>query len=194
MFDLFFSNNAGWFTLPAFVGTFFFLLRMVLMMSGADGDSGGDFDADIDAPDGDVHGDPGDAFKVLSIQTIATFLMGFGWAGLGAYKGSGLEWPLSLFIATVGGVGLAWLMMLLLKFVYSLQSSGNINVSDAQGAEGVVYVGIPGQGKRGQVRLVVSGRQRLFNAFSEDDGTIESKRRVKVVKVNRDNTITVRAI
>ena len=204
MLDLFFSNNAGWFTLPAFVGTFFFVLRLILMTTGAVGDvdadvdAGGDFDAgggdfDGDGGDGGDHADSGDAFKLLSIQAIAAFLMGFGWAGLGAYKGSDWPWHISLLCAAIGGVGMVWLLTLLLKFIYSLQASGNINIQDAMDAEGTVYVKVPSDGKRGQVRLVIDGRQRIFNAVSEED-VIETKRRVRVVRVNRDNTLTVRAI
>ena len=119
--------------------------------------------------------------------------MSFGWAGLGAYKGSDWAWHISLLCAAIGGVGMVWLLTLLLKFIYSLQASGNINIQDAMDAEGTVYVKVPSDGKRGQVRLVIDGRLRTFNAVSEE-GVIESKRRVRVVRVNRDNTLTVRAI
>lgn len=203
MLDLFFGNNAGWFTLPAFVGTFFFTLRLVLLLmggasdadfdAGGDFDSGGDFESGGDVGETQDHTDPGDAFKLLSIQSIATFLMGFGWAGLGAYRGSGWEWPFSLLCAAAGGVGMVWLLGLLLKFVYDFQSSGNININDAYGTEGTVYVSIPKDGKRGQVRVVIKGRQRIFNAVTE--GTpIDSRCRVRVTRVNRDNTLTVVAI
>ena len=56
-----------------------------------------------------------------------------------------------------------------------------------------MYVTVPSDGKRGQVRLVIDGRLRTFNAVSEED-VIKTKRRVRVVRVNRDNTLTVRAI
>ena len=93
----------------------------------------------------------------------------------------------------VGWTGMVWLLGLLLKMVYDLQSSGNINIKDAHGAEGSVYVSIPANGKRGQVRLVINGRQRMFNAVTE--GTpIDARSRVRVTRVNRDNTLTVVAI
>jgi len=78
--DLMFTNHAAWFGVPAVVGSVFFVLRTALMMIG--GDLGhGDFDADAGGADLH-HGDPGDAFKLLSIQSIAAFCMGFGWGGL----------------------------------------------------------------------------------------------------------------
>jgi len=189
MLELFFDNGAGWFSLPAFVGTFFFAMRLVFMAVGG----AGDLDVDT-AAGGDGHGDPGDAFKILSVQVIAAFLMGFGWAGLGAYRGSELSWQWSLAIGAVGGVGMVWLLMILLKFILSLQSSGNVNINDALGVEGTVYISVPGDGKRGQVRIVVGGRQRIYNAISEDKSPIESRRRIKVVQVGTDSTLTVRAV
>lgn len=207
MLELFFGNNAGWFTLPALLGTFFFTLRLVLLFAagvgadavdvdidagGIDVDAGGDVDLG-DAPDGGDHADSTEAFKLLSVQAIAAFLMGFGWAGLGAFKGSGWRWEISLLSAVAGGIAMVWVLTLLLKLIYDLQSSGNVNIQDALGAEGTVYLTVPGDGKRGQVRLVLDGRQRIFNATTEGD-SIESKRRVKVTRVNSDNTLTVAAM
>jgi len=193
MLELFFDNGAGWFAFPAFVGTFIFALRLVLTLAGGAGGADLDLDMDVDAA-GHTHGDPGDAFKVLSVQVIAAFLMGFGWAGLGAYRGSELSWQWSLAIGAVGGVAMVWLLMILLRFIHSLQASGNINVRNALDAEGGVYVSIPGDGKRGQVRVIIDGRQRIFNAISEDNAPIDSKQRIKVTKVNNDNTLTVRTL
>ena len=202
MLELFFGNNAGWFTFPAIVGTFFFLLRLILMGVGgtSDVDAGGDVDfdggVDVDADGGDSdadHSDSGDAFKMLSIQTIAAFVMGFGWAGLGAYKGSHIEWPMSLFIGAIGGIAMVWVLTLLLKLMYDLQSSGNINLKNALGSEGTVYVTIPDDGRKGQVQVVIDGRQRIYKAVTEGEA-IPARRRVKVTCVNRDNTLTVTAI
>ena len=97
MMEMFFGDNAGWFALPAFVGTAVFVIRIALLMVGHHGDSG-----DLHLDSGDAHhGDPGEAFKALSIQSIAAFLMGFGWAALGAYRGSGLHWAASVAIGVV---------------------------------------------------------------------------------------------
>ncbi|MCH7475788.1 MAG: hypothetical protein IIA27_14115, partial [Gemmatimonadetes bacterium] len=74
MSELFFGPIATWFTVPAVLGTLFFSLRTALMfVGGADGgaDADVDFDVDVDADlDADA-GDSTDAFKVLSIQSIA---------------------------------------------------------------------------------------------------------------------------
>ena len=52
--DFLFGHGAAWFGIPAVVGTFFFLLRLALMLAGGDSDVDADVDVDIDA-DVDAH-------------------------------------------------------------------------------------------------------------------------------------------
>ena len=198
--DLLFGHGAAWFGVPAVLGTFFFLLRLGMMLIGGDSDMDTDIDADIDVDvdmdadaDFDAHDavDSTDAFQVLSFQTIATFLMGFGWAGLGGFRGAGLGVGRSVLFGIAAGSGMVWLLAKLLKLVYGFQSSGTVSIKDALGTEGHVYLQIPGQRQgRGQVRLVIGDRQRYFNAVTDEDA-IDSKSQVKIIEVNDDNTVTV---
>lgn len=198
--DLLFGHGAVWFGVPAVVGTFFFLLRLGLMMLGGDGDVDADVDVDIDVDvdvdvDADAHVhdavDSTDAFQVLSFQTIATFLMGFGWAGLGGFQGAGWSAGWSVLFGLAAGSGMVWLLAKLLKLVYGFQSSGTVSIRDALGTEGQVYLQIPGHREgRGQVRLVIGERQRYFNAVTDEDA-IGTKSRVRITAVNDDNTLTV---
>lgn len=186
--EILFGGHAAWFTIPAVFGTTLFLLRLVLMFVGH-----ADLGVDVDGGDAiDVHhGDGADAFKVLSIQTIGAFAMGFGWGGLGVLRGS--EWPewLAVPVGVASGVALVWLLAILIKGAYDLQSSGNVRLADAVGADGMVYVTVPGEeGGRGQVQLVLKNRQRMFNAVTRGP-TLSSRTRVRVVGVNEDNTVTV---
>lgn len=187
MLDLFFSNGAGWFTVLAAVGTSVFVFRLILLLAGHH--SGiGDVHADISH---DAHSDPGDAFKALSFQSIAAFMMGFGWGGLGALKGSGLSLVPTLFIALAAGVAMVWVLALLLKGVHDLQSSGNVLSSDSIGSEGDVYLTVPGNSAgTGQVRVVIGDRQRIYNAATDAE-PLPTGTRVKVVGVTNENTLTV---
>ena len=208
MMDLLFGDNMGWFTAPAIIGSLFFLLRLTLMLVGGHlGDADAHADVDVHADVGDVggghagdaidqadHPDSGDAFKLLSVQAIAAFLMGFGWGGLGAYRGTDWGWPVAVIVAIVCGVGMVWILSLLLKAVYDLQSSGNISINSAVGHDGSVYVTVPASGKgRGRVRVVIGNRQRVYNAITEGEELTRNSQ-VRVVRVNEDNTLTVAAI
>lgn len=177
------ADGAGWFTVPAVVGTVFFALRLILMMVIGDGG----LDVEIDG----VDGDPSEAFKVLSIQSIAAFMMGFGWAGLAGMRAFGWDWLYSLMLAVAVGMAMVWILALLLKGVHDLQSDGNVRLESAVGTEGHVYANIPPHGSgRGQVQIVVNGRQRTYNAVSEGEA-ITSQTRIRVLRVNEDRSLTV---
>ena len=78
MLDGLFSGDTLFFSVPAVAGTIFFVLRLALSFTGL-GDFDGDADASgIDVIDGDPH-HSSELFKFLSVQSIAAFLMGFGW-------------------------------------------------------------------------------------------------------------------
>jgi hypothetical protein len=191
MFDMF-DKSAMLFTIPALVGTAVFLMKLGLMTIGGDA---GDLDIDLDTDvDVDLSGDAEDsthAFNLLSLQAIAAFMMGFGWGGLGGMIG--MEWSLTASLLVGAGLGAAmvWLLGLLMKAMYDLQSSGNVDIRDAIGGHGVIYVGIPDRGDgSGQVRIVIRDRDRIYNAVS-DGPAIASRTRVRVTNVNDDNTLTV---
>lgn len=196
MYELLFGGNAAWFSIPAIIGTVFFALRVVLMLVGGAADLDLDLDADVGGAgatlgETDVHWDSGHAFQVLSIQSLAAFVMGFGWGGLAALKGSGWEWPAVIVTSLVCGAGMVWLLGLLLKGIHDLQASGNVSIHAAVGHEGDVYCTIPGEGRgRGQVRMTIQNRQRIYNAVTLGED-LPTSTRVRVTQVNEDNTLTV---
>jgi len=201
MQELFFGPVVTWFTVPALVGTAFFLIRTISMMSGL-GDHGVDahFDVDVDVDtgsgghvdvDGDVDSDSSEAFKILSLQTASAFLMGFGWGGLGAYRGGGWPLLLSLPFAMLCGVGMVWLLAKLLRAVWRLQSSGNVPMYHALEAEGTVYAGVPAAGEgMGEVRVIIEDREVFYRAVS-DGAELPRDERIRVIAINDDNSVTV---
>ena len=191
--DLFFGNGAGWFAVPAFVGTFFFVLRLILMLVGGDSDMDTDFDAELHGGDAHVgdHGDADASFKLLSVQSIAAFMMGFGWGGLGGLRGAGWDATSSVAFGAVFGVGMVWILGKLFQMMYRLQSSGNVSIQDALGTEGNVYIRIPPSREgRGKVRLVIGDQQVYYNAVTDYEA-LESNTVVRITDVNDDNTVTV---
>lgn len=198
MMELLFANGAAWFTVPAFIGTGVFLIRLGLMLVGG---IAADMDISLDAADlahGSVGHDSTHAFQVLSIQSISTFIMGFGWGGLAGLHVMGWGWPASAGAGCAIGVAFVYLLAVLLGSMMKLQSSGNISAEDAIGVEGVVYVGLPGsndpQTGSGKVRLVVNSRQRIYTAVPAGGTAIPTSSRVRVVGVNGDNTLRVEPV
>ena len=210
MIDLLTSSPSVWFTIPALVGTIFFSVRLVMAVTGldfgdgADGDvggidgldgSGGDAgDGGSTVDDGVEHAETSSVFKFISIQTVTAFAMGFGLTGLMALHTMKLDMPASVVIGICGGLGFAWLIIWLFKLMYSLESSGNISIRDAYGAEGLTTSSIPAEtAGTGRVRVVVGDRERSYAARSESE-SIPMGKRIRVVHVNNDNSVTVTRI
>ncbi len=189
-----FQQEALFFSIPAVLGTTVFLIRLGLMSIGgfADGVDGVDVDIDCDA---DIEaGDSTQSFELLSVQSVAAFLMGFGWGGVGGLIGFDWSFPMSMLAGAVFGAGMVWLLGMLMKAMYDLSSSGNVNIQDAVGAEGTVYTNVPAKGGgRGQVRVVVNLRARFYNAVSDGDAIVTNSS-IRVVRVNDDHTLTVTSV
>ena len=203
MLESYFTGDSLLFTIPALAGTGAFLLKLgLLVLGGLDADVDADVDIDVDAgldldadhTDALGDGDSTSAFTYFSLQGIAALVMGFGWGGLVGLLT--FEWSVlgSVGAGVAFGAALMWLATWLMCAAMKLQSSGNVRIRDALGSEGVVYAKVPTAGDgRGKVRVINGDRARVYNAVTEGDA-IPTKSRVKVMKVNRDRSLTVTKI
>lgn len=202
------STPSLWFTIPALVGTIFFVIRLGMALIGidfgdGDGDTGG-FDLDLadaesgvddmsgTATEGMDHAESSNVFKFISIQTVTAFAMGFGLGGLMALHTFGLTIVPSLGVAVAVGVLFTWLIVWLFQLMYAMESSGNISIKQAWDTEGIAAAGIPATGTgTGRVRVVIEDRQRTYAARTDESEPIRTGERIRVVRVNADNTVTV---
>lgn len=197
--DILFGGNAALFGVTAVIGTLFFLGRTVLMLLAGDADMHHDlgFDADVGHVDGADLGDHTDsstAFKVLSIQAIAAFLMGFGWGGLGVVRGWGMPVFAGVAAGTVTGAGMTWILGKLLRWIARMQSSGTLPMESALYEEGIVYVTVPERRLgRGEVRVVVNDRMQYYPAVTEGTA-LDTQTIVRVTAINEDHTLTVERV
>lgn len=182
-----FSGYALWFTIPALIATGAFVIKLTLLLIGAD--HGGDFHADADLPGHDAT----PAFKLLSVQAMTGFLMGFGWGGFAALQGSNFGLLASIGIGVACGLGMMWLLAVVLHGMHELESSGNIDIQDVVGSDGVVDVTVPGsRAGTGRVRIVIDQRQRSYAAVTEG-AELARATRVRVLAAEGDNTLSVAA-
>lgn len=196
------TGDAAWFGVPALVGTGLFLLRMGLMLLGhghaGDMHPGDLHTADAHALENPAHAhnlqDPHNAagaFKLLSIQALMAFAMGFGWGGIAGLYTFQWSFPRSIIAGVAAGAAMVWVLAALLRAVGLLQRDGATHLESAVGCEGEVYVGIPPEGQgAGQVRVVVSDRLRIVNARSLE-GPLATQSKVRILHVNPDNTVAV---
>ena len=162
------------FAASALVGGILFVLYFFLLMIGGiatdifDGMFGIDVDMGADA-----------SFKALTFQGIMAFLMFFGLAGLYVSKSGGGPSPAILAGAIAGGASMYATGKLFELFV-NLQQDGTVDLPEAIGSKGQVYLRIAADGV-GQVTVEVNEAQRTYNAKSEDGAEIGTGDFIEVV-------------
>jgi membrane protein implicated in regulation of membrane protease activity len=176
----------------AIIGGTLFVLRTILMFAGIGMDDGhidlhaddlGDFDADADA------GGMNFSFSLLSLQGLTAFFTMFGLIGLTLLK-AGLHVLLTILGGTIAGLFTVFIISLIFAQVGRFQSEGNLNIQNAVGQTGSVYLRIP-EGGSGQVQVSVQGGLRILDAVTEDGGALPSGARVRVTGVQDSNTVIV---
>ena len=195
MLDNLFENGGIWFTVPAILGTAYFLFQIFMGGIGGDLDLGIDADLDFDAGLGG--GDaPSAEVGVLSLQTLSAFFMASGWSGFAALRLLGMDMTGAVIMAVIAGVAFAWMLMWLMQKMLMLQNSGNVVIGQTVGLAGDVYIQVPPAGKgTGRVRLVLWTRQREFNAAQSGAEPIATNTRIKVVQADpTTNTLIVETI
>ena len=183
------------------IGGTLFILRTIMMLVGGGLDLGdGDFDADIDM-DGDLHVD-GDhldmdadsdfSFKLLSMQGLTAFFMMFGLVGLALLKAN-VPVLLTILGGGIAGTLAVWVISLLFSQMKRLQSDGTLQIENAVGVSGSVYLNIPAKGT-GQVQVTVQGALKIFDAISKDGKKIATGEKISVTGTVDNNTLIVKRI
>ncbi len=180
----------------ALFGTVFFIVRLVIQFVGMDSHDVSDGTPDFmpDAPQ-DLHavGDSDLSFKLVTIQGITAFFMLFGLTGIALKQTRATGDVQAILIAAAAGVAMTWLQAKFMGMLFKLQSSGNLNVHNAVGQEGIVYVTIRA-GATGQAQVAVQGRRKIFEAVSRDKTEIKTGERVRVAEVSPGNVLVVERV
>ena len=188
-----------------------FVIQTVMTFLGAAGDSDFDINSDIDAGAGDIADGsvdvggghdvgghdvdhPSTGMNLLTFRNFINFLIGFGWTAI-LLKDSIPQLGVRMLIAIIVGVALVVLVMLLFKWLTSMQESGTINVfKSAVDCQGTVYLTIPGErAGEGKVQITINNAVREYAAVT-DGPTLKTGTRIRVVEVVSANTLLVEEI
>lgn len=189
------------------IGGTLFTLRIILFLAGGlfgDGDIGSvpssdaDFSGDVDVG-GDIdtggvgdHVETDTSFKLLSFQGLSSYFLIFGLVGLALIKAN-LHVLLTVFGAMLAGLFSVWVISILFSQTKRLQADGTINIKNAVGEKGTVYLTIPGNGS-GQVQVTVQGSLKIFDAISKEKKKIPTGEKIQVVDVADGNTLIVKKV
>ncbi len=167
----------------AVVGGLIFMMRTGLQMIGSD----------HHGADHDVGGDADASFNLFSIHGLTGFFVIFGLVGLAMLKQSGASEGWSVVAAFFAGNAMLFAVAALSSFMLSLQSSGNLDLQNAVGSEGSVYLSIPEAGT-GKAQVTFQNRQSILEAVSEDKSAIKTGERVRVVGIVNGNVLVVKKV
>ncbi len=200
-----YSGLEKFFAASAIVGGVFFGMKIVLQFIGGDTDvhdgdvdvgADGDIGIDAEVDHGDVHHshhrghDSMLDFKLLSLQGLTAFFLIFGLVGLALSRQNGLD-PMP---ATIGAMIAGFIMVWCLKYLFSqagrLQSSGNIDLFNAIGNEGEVYLTIK-PNAIGKARINIQNRLKIIDAMTDYDQEIKTGERIRVINVTPNNILVV---
>ncbi len=171
-------------TIPA---TVVFLILLALTIFGSDADVDVDTDVDGDISDGDSI-----PFQFLSLKNIVAFFAVFSWSGIG-FINAGLASWLVILIAFICGLLMMLLMASLFYFMSKLAESGTLNMKNAVGKLGEVYLVIPGnRAGIGKVQLNVQGSLRTLDAITDDAENILTSSIIEVLEVIDDQILLVK--
>lgn len=163
------------FSASALIGGVLFLLWFVLLLLGgvAEGVFEGLFGLEMDVMSSDG------SFDAMTFQGVMAFMMFFGLAGLYTMNSDGSD---SLAIAAGGIAGGASMYGTgkIFQVFFALEASGNVEMSEAIGVRGSVYLRIP-EGGVGQVQIELGGALKTYNAKSEDGQGIATGDFIEVV-------------
>lgn len=147
---------------------------------------------DLDHSTVDDHGGASESSKFFSVRALTAFLVGFGWAGA-LFLRDGKSLAAATFIAVLVGTIFMGVLLLLMRLLMSLRSSGTLDYANAIGETGHVYVTIPGKGVgQGQVELLLQGRLITALAVTAHEHSLTPQTPVIVEAIEGKNVFVVR--
>jgi membrane protein implicated in regulation of membrane protease activity len=173
------------FALVGIGSTVILVIQMAMMLFGL----GDDSDADMD--DVDDIGD-GDGLALFTVKGIIAMLCITGWTGV-IFLGTEMATALAYILSFLCGFATLVVMAYVMKAMSKLQSSGNIDIGNAVGKVGQVYIPIK-QGGSGKVNITIQGQYSEFSAISTANETLPTGSYVRVVAVDEAGTLVVEPI
>ncbi len=143
-----------------------------------------------DHPDPDFH--PDSSLRLFTLRGLVAFFAVMGWTGL-TLLGKGVYTSLSVTLALLAGVAAMVLVALAMRWFYRSQNSGNMDIRNAIGASGTVYITIPpARQEQGKVNLVLQGQYTELSAVTDNETPLTTGTEVTVVGISGLNTLVVK--
>lgn len=168
----------------AFPSTLILVIQIILSIVGFDGDG-------ADIADGDVSDFAfDDGLSIFTVRGVIAFLAVGAWTGL-SVSDTISPW-LRVGISLAAGFAAMLAVALLFKLIMRLQDDGTLDVKNAVGLVGTVYLTVPAKRQgAGKVNVLVQERYAEIEAVSDDGESLSYGTPVQVVGVLGERTLIV---
>jgi hypothetical protein len=187
--------NQTFYAAAAFFSVFF-LWQLIAAIVGLGSEEVDTADADVA---GDVHHDFAaesaeamDAFRLISIRSMISFLTLFTWGGA-LYLNWGMRRTTAIGYAVLWGLGGMVTVALILYGLRKLAQRGTSDLATCVGERGTVYLDIPEDGA-GEVRVPVSGMLSHVRARCAGGRPLKAGVAVRVVRRLDQTTVEVEPV
>jgi hypothetical protein len=169
----------------ALIASVFFVFVLVTTLLGGEADG---MDGDVDA---DIEGDTGIGFQFFSFKNIVAFFTIFGWSGI-SFLEAGMSKGIVVLLAAVCGLAMMFVMAFLVYQMHRMTSSGTLQMKNAIGQIGEVYLTIGANRSRmGKVQITVQGALRVLDALTDEDTDLSTHAVITVKEITSNGILIV---
>ena len=148
-----------------------------------DANPDGVFDGNGTPNEGGFNGSDTAGLRIFTVRGMLSFFSIGSWVTIVVYKAL-TNFYLAFGIGILAGLLTMFLIAKGFQLAMRLQSSGNIDLRNAVGVVGEVYLTIPPKGEgKGKVSVVVQERLKVYDAIAYEDNKISTGRDIKVLDV-----------
>ncbi len=178
------------------------VVQTVLMFFGFGEDADADVDVSNGAPEDGIFGEDSvsetessfdvEGLRIFTLRGIVAFFVVFGWIGV-VMLSADVPLAITVAVAALGGFAMMLLLAFLTKMMMKLRASGNIDVRNAVGTSGRVYLTIPpARSGEGKVQLMLQGSLVERSAVTDEDTEIPTGSEIVVVSISAGTDLVVR--
>lgn len=168
----------------AAIGSFIFIITLILTFIGGDADDFGNVDADID-------GDTGIGFQFITFKNLVAFFTLFGWSGIACIDAD-LSKPLTITLSVACGLLMMAIMAAMFNYMNKLNDSGTLNFKNAIDAVGEVYLTVgANRSSIGKAHVRIQGALRELEALTDAETDLKSGTVIKVKSVTKNGILII---
>lgn len=166
-----------------------FIIQAIMIFAGFDADTDMEVGAGDSLPESGGADFDADGFHLVSVKSIISFILGFGWTGVLCWDSISSPALLGFVSFLVGLLFMAAIAFLLFQ-VMKLNKDNTFRVEQTIGQPAEVYLRIPaGRKETGKITISVNGSIHELEALSDDEQPTGGK--VRITEVVEGDTVLV---